>query len=255
MQLFTTVHTPYLGTVGEPWAVCCANRPPYTPSLHYVLESDCVYTENGAEELLIPGMLYLFPTNPDRIFSIRPGGIYTHCAVNFDVVPLLLTRQTVPMDPCADPVTDHLLQALVSACRAGGDEDADARLLMLPLSTLLVEHTLRRLPLQFAEDEPLAGALRYIHAHYAQPIPLEKLAALAHLSPRYFIARFSKMMKQTPHRYILRYRLSMADAFLQSGLSVSETAERVGFPNVYAFSAAYKKQYGWPPGRRRSLSL
>jgi AraC-like DNA-binding protein len=101
-------------------------------------------------------------------------------------------------------------------------------------------------------DPALGRALEAIHAAPARDWTVAKLAAEAGHSRSAFAAAFTRTLGQTPLAYLARWRMTLASGLLrETALSVSEIAARVGYRNAYAFSTAFKRVTGLPPGRER----
>ena len=73
------------------------------------------------------------------------------------------------------------------------------------------------------------------------------IAKQCNISEVYLRKLFIKYRNITPSRYLLKLRMKKANMYLTEGYSVSETAQNVGYKDVYQFSRAYKKMYGYPP--------
>ena len=101
-------------------------------------------------------------------------------------------------------------------------------------------------------DAPLARAIAYIQEHFAEPISLDDLAAMASLSPYYFTRLFTRETGQTPHQYLLSVRINSARFLLKSSpLSVKKIGFACGFTSESSFSAAFRKRTGQTPGQYR----
>lgn len=104
-----------------------------------------------------------------------------------------------------------------------------------------------------AEDaekhDPTATAVRYIIEHLDDPeLTNGVLAQECGFSEVYLRKLFSEYRGLTPKQYILELRLKKAKELLaDSGLRVSEVAERCGFSSVYHFSRAFRISVGMPP--------
>lgn len=73
------------------------------------------------------------------------------------------------------------------------------------------------------------------------------------ISTDYFIRIFKRIYGITPYRWVLSGKLEAAKALLtMSDCNVSETAERVGFSDVYAFSKFFRKETGVSPTEFRN---
>ncbi len=102
----------------------------------------------------------------------------------------------------------------------------------------------------------LKNVLAFIHQNYTEAIPLEKLAALATMSPAYFSRFFKKVTGFSPINYVSRYRIDRAKGLLADpDLSITEIAFRVGFSSQSYFNRTFQNYTGMNPGRFRRLLL
>jgi AraC-like DNA-binding protein len=96
------------------------------------------------------------------------------------------------------------------------------------------------------------AAVDYISKHYADPLEVANLAAVAGLSISQFERRFRIAFQQTPSRYIIRYRLTKASQLLvQTDNTISQIALEVGFYDHSHFSREFQKLFNIAPGRYR----
>src|SRR5262249_28975640 len=122
---------------------------------------------------------------PDRIF-IRDGNVWTSAGVTAGID---LALGLIEADLGADVARGVAREMVVYYRRPGGQSQ---------FSTL---HAL---------DPPSARigrALRFARDHLAEPLPVERLAELAHLSPRQFGRAFTAETGQTPAKAIERLRV------------------------------------------------
>jgi AraC-like DNA-binding protein len=93
----------------------------------------------------------------------------------------------------------------------------------------------------------------YITRHHREPLTVERLAALAGLSPFHFIRRFRAAVGVTPHRYLRDRRLERADELLvTTSLPITEICDRVGFQSLGSFSSLFKRSSGETPSIYRA---
>jgi transcriptional regulator GlxA family with amidase domain len=77
--------------------------------------------------------------------------------------------------------------------------------------------------------DPFTEALVWVEAHLSDPISVEDLAARSAMSPRTFARRFRATTGTTPHQWLLRQRVLLAQRLLEtSDLSVDRIAGRCG---------------------------
>ncbi len=94
---------------------------------------------------------------------------------------------------------------------------------------------------------------QYIEEHLDQPLSVDKLAALAHLSPYHFIRRFRRAYHRTPHQYLMHKRLERAKTLLaHSELPITEICFAVGFESLGSFSTLFRNVVGWSPSIYRA---
>lgn len=92
----------------------------------------------------------------------------------------------------------------------------------------------------------------YIHDHLDEPLDLNQLAELAHMSPFHWHRVYHALYGETVAAAIRRARLSRASGYLaNSTQTVTEVARRCGYPNVQSFSRAFRDAYGTSPAQYR----
>ena len=97
-------------------------------------------------------------------------------------------------------------------------------------------------------------ALVYIHGHYMEELPLEKLAVLCGMSLYHFIRCFKRDSGLTPHAYIRAFRIRKARELLaQSDLPIAAVANLVGYGDASHFSALFRCAVGCLPREYRRL--
>lgn len=165
-------------------------------------------------------------------------------------------------DP-ADEWVDATLRALAAEAarpRPGGETVVtrlcDVLLLQAIRCWLETGPDARRGWLAALRDEHIGRALALMHRDPARPWTVATLAAAAHLSRAAFAQRFTELTGGSPMAYLAEHRMRLATEMLRDdGLPASEVAYRVGYGSAAAFSRAYKRITGAPPGaaRRRTL--
>lgn len=88
----------------------------------------------------------------------------------------------------------------------------------------------------------------YISEHYAEPLRLDDLAALAGMTPTAFSRFFKLNTNQTLQNYIIDIRLGHAiRKLVDSSMSCSEVCYSCGFNNISNFNRLFKKKKGSTP--------
>jgi AraC-like DNA-binding protein len=103
-------------------------------------------------------------------------------------------------------------------------------------------------------DPHIAKALAAIHTDLAKAWTLPLMARTAGLSRSAFAVRFTQIVGQTPMQYLYRSRMRKAATMLRAeDTTLARIATRVGYGSEAAFSAAFTRHAGMPPGLYRRL--
>ncbi|HZO11628.1 MAG TPA: AraC family transcriptional regulator [Polyangiaceae bacterium] len=105
-------------------------------------------------------------------------------------------------------------------------------------------------------DEHIGRTLALMHGEPAAPWSLDQLAGRVGLTRSSFCERFTRLVGESPTRYLARWRSATAADLLreQRTLSVAAIAHQVGYGSEDAFSRAFRRYVGVTPGRFRRLS-
>ena len=121
---------------------------------------------------------------------------------------------------------------------------------------------------KFAEDQPgwirglndpnISRALKAIHADPTRKWSVQELAAEVGMSRARFAARFADVVRDTPARYQLRWRMSLAARQLETHPQrpLNQIAFTVGYETENAFFSSFKRVFGKTPNAwRRDFQL
>lgn len=149
--------------------------------------------------------------------------------------------------------TLRLMAAEASSRQPGGDiivtRLADI-LVIQAIRTWLVENPgSRRGWLGALSDERIGPALLLIHREPAKDWTVASLASAASMSRSAFSARFTQLVGESAMQYVTRWRMHIAGAWLrESDITAAECGARLGYNSEAAFSRAFKRIMGKPPG-------
>lgn len=109
---------------------------------------------------------------------------------------------------------------------------------------------IRRLGWPESHAGRVARAAAVLRAEFAQPLPVERLAAVAGMSPSSFHRHFHAVTSLSPLQFQKQLRLIEARRLLLSeGVSASGAAFAVGYESVPQFTREYGRMFGLPPVR------
>jgi len=94
----------------------------------------------------------------------------------------------------------------------------------------------------------VARAVEVLRTGFAQPLPVEHLAAVAGMSPSSFHQHFRSVTSLSPLQFQKQLRLIEARRLMLSeGVSASSAAFAVGYESVPQFTREYGRMFGLPP--------
>jgi AraC-like DNA-binding protein len=98
-------------------------------------------------------------------------------------------------------------------------------------------------------DKQISVALHVIHSDVRHGWTVTGLAKHAGMSRSAFAARFTAAVGCAPMEYLTRWRMSLAqDALSRGGRTLDRLAEEIGYESASAFSTAFRRRFGCPPG-------
>lgn len=186
------------------------------------------------------------------------GGSFTFERVN---APLLLSLLPGRIHICAAEGKATRFGRLIELLAEECDADSPGKDLMLRrmLEALLIE-ALRWQSvgqdgavaglLNGLRDPALARALQAIHGNVRAGWTVAGLAGIVGMSRSAFSARFGEVMGCAPIEYLARWRMAIAkEALAQGSKSLDRIADEIGYESASAFSTAFRRRLGCPPGR------
>lgn len=95
----------------------------------------------------------------------------------------------------------------------------------------------------------MAAAVAFLRRHAAEEAGVPELARRFGLSSAHFRRLFREGTGWTPVAFVTGLRMARARELLSMGISVKETAARVGYADLFYFMRVFKKTHGVSPGR------
>jgi AraC family transcriptional regulator, arabinose operon regulatory protein len=100
--------------------------------------------------------------------------------------------------------------------------------------------------------ERVAECIEFMKQHLSEVISLDRLAAIANLSPSRFSAIFRKETGYAPVEYLVRLRMERARQLLDTtDLAVKEICSEAGYNDPFYFSRAFRSVVGLSPSEYR----
>ena len=109
---------------------------------------------------------------------------------------------------------------------------------------------IRRLGWPDGHVQRVARAVAVLRSDFAKPLPIDRLAAIAGMSPSSFHQHFRAVTSLSPLQFQKHLRLIEARRLMISeGASASHAAFNVGYESVSQFTREYARLFGLPPVR------
>jgi AraC-like DNA-binding protein len=114
---------------------------------------------------------------------------------------------------------------------------------------------IRQLGLPDSQVQKVARAVGLLRAEFTRPLPVERLAAEAGMSPSSFYQHFRAVTSLSPLQFQKQLRLIEARRLMRSeGRPASSAAFSVGYESVPQFTREYRRMFGRPPVKDTILS-
>lgn len=262
---------------GGCWVDLAANEPVWVGEGEAVLfpggDSHCLRArEAGTPE----PMIRLLPPPPRPLIPVvRHGGqgAATRIVCGFlrlddwmfqpmavPLPPVLRARQGAPDGECWLPeLVRHIARHIAREAHDPGPGTGA----MLPrlVELMFVERLRRHMrelpadglgPFAACNDSVVGAALKLLHASPLENWDLARLSREVGASRSVLGARFKALLGHPPMQYLVRWRLRLAaQQFLASDVPVKSVVDAMGYATEAAFSRAFKRVFGQPPGEWR----
>ena len=156
---------------------------------------------------------------------------------------------------CIDEADAHVLNAvvrLVSLASQPGDAELLAPLILDEIMIRLLRSPLGLRVALIGQEESrihqVSKAVAWVRAHFDQPLDVERLAAMVHMSPSSFHQHFKAVTSFSPLQYQKALRLQEARRLmLLTLLDVATASRRVGYQSASQFAREYGRYFGQAP--------
>jgi AraC-like DNA-binding protein len=215
---------------------------PYIPSTPVTPRDDAVRhgDPDGTPDFMALGGSFAFErVNSPLLLSLLPERIHIPAlegrSTRFGRLTDLLAEECATDYPGKELIIQRMLEALLVEAlrwRSLGNEAVPAGLL------------------SGMQDPAIARALQAIHADVRASWTVAELASIAGMSRSAFSSRFGDVLGCAPIEYLMRWRMAIAkDALARGNKTLDRIAEEIGYESASAFSTAFRKRLGCPPGK------
>lgn len=230
-----------------------------------------IYLEKGWGIFINSGTIHRFETScggimPNIVFA--PELIATERSLIHDtyILPVLLSG---PAYQILDPNISwqNTILMLLNEIYDTQEQNGDS---LSPLNTLLLttelwKHLYQNINIELAsahvaksvfQSSRLQIMLQFIHAHYAEHIGLDDIAAATNISRSSTLEAFRQGIGQSPVSYLIEYRLKQAAILLKNTKkTISNISLTTGFSSDAYFCRKFKCYYNITPAEYRKQRL
>lgn len=115
----------------------------------------------------------------------------------------------------------------------------------------LSKHQVNGVRLPFKEKQKLEAVRSFITNNLEGKLTIERLGKRFGIARTSLKENFRKLFHTTIHSYIIDRKIEMAKLLLEEGETITEIAERVGYPETTNFVRVFKNQTGVTPATYR----
>lgn len=248
-------------------AEACADQV-YEPMLHLVLQGTKSLSIGDEVLHFAPATYFVVPVDLPAIgqVSAGPSGS-SYMALSLALDPAIIAAVLADLGEtntgegeagfAVAPASPELLDAWLRMMRLV-DRPGDAPLLAPMIEREILFRVLqgpqgdvlRQIPRADSRLAQVRRAVDWIRLHFAEPLRVEPLAALAGMSPAAFFRHFKAVTAMTPIQYQKRLRLLKARRqLLFEPHDAASVAFSVGYESSSQFSREYARMFGLPPVR------
>ena len=254
---------------------------PSTDLVHGLQGSSVCIVAQGAKTVLLGGEAYTYDAPRMLVFSVdlpvaaqvlQASPARPYLCFRLDLDPQRVADLTLKVYPEGPPRVRES-RAIYLAQAGEAIVDTAARLLALMaepddarlLAPLLIEEMLIRLlrsPIggrlaQIGQSESgthrVAKAVSWIRDNFDQPVSIDALAGMVHMSASTLHQHFKSVTSMSPLQYQKILRLHEARRLMSTGMGAGAAGGRVGYVSASQFSREYARLFGKAPTRDLSL--
>jgi AraC-like DNA-binding protein len=212
----------------------------------------------------------MYDTTPGGVILTEPGELHAmksmeRPAVHYwllQIDPALVVSAAAEMGAATPPhvripmtYSTSLFGALSRFHRAVLDDEStlEQQTRFAECVRLIITEACEGSPSSFVPAAP-AGVMRardYLHSHFAEPVRLDDLAAVAGVSRFHLTRAFARTFGLPPHAYQNQLRLAAARSQLQRGVPPARV--EVGFADQAHLTRHFKSAWGITPGQYARL--
>ena len=209
--------------------------------LYYIIDGEGGYFLRGKKYTFKKKHIYLIPAYdniPTWSSYDSEESKLNHLFVNFEIIPPIITKEVIELDPSSDPTVEAALTALdkiVEKSKWKINLLNDSQIRYLKATVVYIVNTMISASnVKTLDDKILIRALEKMHKGISEDISIKEIAEESFMSYYGFIRRFKNALGMTPYTYLKQLRLRTATALRDDGATLEEIAEKCGYSDSSA---------------------
>ena len=228
-------------------------------NLHFVINGTLNFQYEGVHAILAKGDIFcMYPEAPYR-YEIVPGDAPLQiCWISFDgaqAQKLLEMAGFTPASPYLNKAIHNETELTLRQLYSQRADEAACPLGVYSCLYQLFEQIIsRRQPVAMpaSTERLIHTSIEYMKTHFMDNITVQDAADYISLHRVYFSKLFTEHTGITPSQYLQKLKMDKAVQLLTgSAHSITEISLSLGYSDVYAFTRAFAKFHGCPPGSLR----
>ena len=224
--------------------------------LYYITSGEGGYDFRGKRYTFKKNVLYLIPAHSNiptwSSYKSEESRLH-HIYVNFELIPPILTKEVIELDPDEHPVVNLSFKSLCNFINEfqyklntiGEDELRYMKSSLVYIVSKMIEQNQTKI----LDDKILLSALSEMHKGISTDISIRDIAEKSFMSYYGFIRRFKNVLGTTPYTYLKQLRIRTAEALRAEGATLEETAEKCGYSDSAALLHAIANEKRLPSAR------
>lgn len=211
--------------------------------LYYIHSGEGGYIKDGKRIEFTPNRLYLIPAYSKIRTYAPPENRICHTYADFALVPPIISKDVISIDPHKDPTVMASLGVFIALCKDQSTlaESARAKYLcdtLFFLSSKIAEQN----DSSILKDKAIISALNIMHSRISEKLTVADIAEECHMSQEGFIRKFKTHIGETPYNYLKRLKLRVALRIRGTGVCWEEAADAAGYSDASSLLHAIKKE-------------
>ena len=219
----------------------------YCNRIYYINGGNASYIDIDGKHKFKKGHLYFLPRNSAYSLEQDENDRLDHLYFDFICMPMLSDGKIFELKVEDDQIIQDFIVLLKKLVRLKpllnnsrkNEEFRNSRTVEL-VFTALFEYVLDKINAVPISFDPLQESIIYMLEHFCEPITIEQLANKAGYHPKYFIKIFTEAMHITPYKFLRDLRINKAAVLINSGYTIQQAADAVGFQHASSLSSAIK---------------